>query len=167
MKKTTIAYGMLTLATCLVTGCTTTNQNPDQTVHGSIILKPTEIAAAIASAPKFDPFGFSAHNLSTLDEEHTDWARMELEIGERLKVISIDQGSLASQAGLMRGDVIVSINGSNIKRGQEGVDDLKNEITPKIDWSLPIRVLIIRDGGAIELEFPVSEKANTLALNIL
>ncbi len=70
--------------------------------------------------------------------------------------------TLASQAGLMRGDVIVSINGSNIKRGQEGVHALKNEITPKIDWSLPVQVLIIRDGGAIELEFSASEKSETL-----
>jgi C-terminal processing protease CtpA/Prc len=95
-----------------------------------------------------------------------DWARVELEIGERLKVISIDQGSLVSQAGLMQGDVIVSINDLHIRRGHEGVDTLTNKITPEIDWPQPVRILVIRDGGAIELEFPASDVANTLAMNL-
>jgi len=106
------------------------------------------------SAPKFEPFGFSAHNLSTLEEEYADWARMEMEIGERLMVISVEQDSPASKAGLKRGDVIVEINESHVRRGHKALETLNEIIAPEIDWTQPVQVLIIRDGGAMELEFP-------------
>ena len=156
MKITTIACGAVVVVASLLSGYGATTSDARKPIHGKLVLTPTEVVAALASAPKFDPFGFSAHNSSTIDKQYADWARMELEIGERLQVISVDKGSLASKAGLRQGDVIVSIDGSHVQRGQKGIDTLVNVITPEIDWSHPVRILVIRDGGAIELEFPAT-----------
>lgn len=156
MKAKTIACGALVFVIGLLSGRGTTTNEPQKPIHGKLLLTPSEVVAALTSAPKFDPFGFSAHNLSTLNEQYADWARMELEIGERLMVISVDSDSLASQAGLKQGDVIVSIDHSRIKLGQPGIETLLNEITPEIDWSRPVNILIIRNGSALELQFPAT-----------
>ena len=164
IKTTTIACGVIVAVAGLLSGWGTTTSQARKPIHGKLVLTPSEVVAALASAPTFEPFGFTAHNSSTIDEQYADWARMELKIGERLKVISVEQGSLASKAGLRQGDIIVSIDGTHVQRGQQGIDTLVNEIIPEIDWSHPVRILVIRDGGAIELEFPATADSGALAL---
>lgn len=164
MRFQTITFGSLLAIAILLNGCATTTNDPLKPIHGKLTLDPSEVVAALASAPKFEPFGFSAHNLSTIDETYADWARLELEIGERLMVISVDPKSPAALAGLKQGDTIVSVDGSHVRRGQEGIDTLVNQIAPEIDWSKPVHILVIRDGSALELEFPAKNDRNSLAL---
>lgn len=155
MDTTAIACAALVVVASALSGCgTTTSLKQESVARAKLTLSPAEVADAMRSAPKFEPFGFSAHNLSTLEKEYEDWARMEMEIGERLKVISVEQGSPASKAGLKQGDVIVEINESHVRRGLQAIESLNDIIAPEIDWTKPVQVLIIRDGGAMELEFP-------------
>ena len=149
----------------LLAGCgTTSSEVSSQTREAPLILDAGDVAAAIASAPRFKLFGFSAHNLSTVPEEHQQWAKASMAIGERLMIISVEQNSLASQAGLQRGDILVSIGGVHICKGASGVAILQNNIAAQIEWSEPVKIVVIREGGAIELSLPARSQPKSLAL---
>lgn len=123
---------------------TETNLNSDQQL----------IATVVDSAPKFAPFGFKAITLSDLEGNLAQWARKKLDLSDRLQVVSVDENSPASDAGLKMGDVIISINNEYVTKGKAGVAFLRTHITPEINWSHPVELIVIRDGSTIQLEIP-------------
>ncbi len=157
MNTTKIACGAIVVVASFMCGCGTTSTDPKINFQGKLAPESYKAVEALASAPRFDPLGFTAHNSSTISEATVDRPIADLKIGERLQIISVEQDSPASLAGLRRGDVIISIDEKNVTKGKQGVLTLRNEIIPNIDWTQPVGFLVIRDGTTLQFEFPAAQ----------
>ncbi len=155
MKNYSIRLAVGAFSAMLLSGCNTVSSEQALRSQPTSISNEDKISSILDAAPEFDPFGFQALTLSDVEENLVELAKKTLDIGNRLTVTSVGLDSLASEAGLKEGDVIVSINKEYISKGQTATTRLKNQIVPRIDWSIPIEILVIRDGFAMRMEFPV------------
>ena len=94
--------------------------------------------------------GVGAQAVGLSASQVTD-AKLEREVG--LVILSIDEAGPAQQAGLLIGDILVSVNGAPVGAVDDLVDQLAGDLIGK---SIPI--VIVRGSQAQELHITVGER---------
>ncbi|MDQ8180100.1 hypothetical protein [Pelagicoccus sp. SDUM812005] len=104
------------------------------------------IQQIIATRPPVDDFGVVLANIHDFPKELVREAKSELQISDRLQIISIEKGSLAEQLGLKPGDQLLQINSFYVSRGQSALKQFAERVEPAVEWDGEITTTIIRDG---------------------
>ncbi len=115
-----------------------------------------EIAVEITEAPRFPALGFAAQCVSNLDSEKGACTLDALDPKDRLTVLFVEEDSLANEAGLAAGDIVISVAGIYLSKGKTAIARLEEEVIPTLDESDTVAFLVIRDGYTRELTAPAN-----------
>lgn len=100
--------------------------------------------------------GFAATNKYSYSQKMTSTATQVFGLGERLQVSSVIAGSGAEQAGLERGDILVTIEGKPVPQGPAAESEIVRMLAPIVAKNSPVRITIERDGILHALTVPLT-----------
>jgi len=98
-------------------------------------------------------FGASSRSLATVSEQDRDQAGVGVDAG--VFVIDVFEGSAASRAGLMPGDVITAINGANVSTPEDVA-----RIIRRLDPGNVVKIEFSRRGGGQAAEVSLGTRAD-------
>ncbi len=100
--------------------------------------------------------GFTAKNVYSYPTELSASARKTLGLGERLQVMQVLEGSGAQKAGMMRGDLLQSVQDLPIPEGPQAENETARLLAPVLKNLTDIRVKVLRRGQPVELKVPLT-----------
>ena len=100
--------------------------------------------------------GFTAKNQYSYPAELTASARKTLGLGERLQVMQVLEGSGAMRAGLVRGDLLQSIQDIAVPEGPQAETEAARQLAPVLKNLTEIRVTVQRRGQPVNLQVPLT-----------
>jgi hypothetical protein len=96
--------------------------------------------------------GFVAATVDDFNEEFKDAAREFYGLTERPTVIGVVTGSPAEQAGLKRGDALISINDAAVETGSKATSKLLKQLRAQLASGDTLRFTVEREGQRTELK---------------
>ncbi|KAF1046561.1 MAG: Beta-barrel assembly-enhancing protease [Herbaspirillum frisingense] len=99
--------------------------------------------------------GFTAKNKYSFPIEYADTAR-SLGYDERLQVTGVLPGSGAEQAGIQRGDVLMSVAGKPMPQGTDAERQAAVLLSPLVVKKAPISLGVLRNGQTRVLNVPLT-----------
>ncbi|MFM8466643.1 MAG: M48 family metalloprotease [Oxalobacteraceae bacterium] len=100
--------------------------------------------------------GFTAKNVHSYPSELAGAARQLLALDERLQVMQVLDGSGAQKAGMIRGDILQTIQDIPIPEGAQAESDTAKLLAPVLKNLADIRVRVLRRGQAVDLQVPLT-----------
>lgn len=135
-----------------------------------------QTASAVLDKSKMEPEAFNykyEYNMPDMENPHfgQDFARpwsmppkigiraQDSEEGKGVNVLGVTEGSAAEKAGLKTGDVITSVNGTEVNNANELVDEVQESRD-----KMSVKIKILRNGKPEELEIKIPRKLKTAEL---
>lgn len=100
--------------------------------------------------------GFSVANKYTYSSAWASMAESTLGLGNRLQVMNVVPGSGAERAGLKRGDVLVSIDGTAAPQGSNAEQEAVQMLSSAVSQGRAVAVTVSRGGSQRTLTIPVT-----------
>jgi hypothetical protein len=100
--------------------------------------------------------GFTAKNVHSYPSELSASARKSLALDERLQVMQVLEGSGAQKAGMIRGDILQTIQDIPIPEGPQAENETAKLLAPVLKNLTDIRVRVLRRGQPIDLQIPLT-----------
>ena len=100
--------------------------------------------------------GFTAKNVHSYPSELAVSARKSLALDERLQVMQVLEGSGAQKAGMMRGDILQTIQDLPIPEGPQAENETAKLLAPVLKNLTDIRVKALRRGQMVDLQIPLT-----------
>ena len=111
------------------------------------------LASIVADGPRMSYTGSGSRTLGVDAEEVNDEGAKTLELGEGeggIRIRGVNEDSVASIAGIKKGDVIVSIKGKKLPR-IDPLAMLRSELKTVKD-GVDVPIVVLRDGKPVELK---------------
>lgn len=91
--------------------------------------------------------GIEAFNIRNIDEKEmrAPWTRL-YGLDKRVRITNVIDGSPAQIAGLLVGDIIISINGEEVKTGRGATKSVNKRIDKIMKQGTPLDLVVERDG---------------------
>ncbi|MCM1512700.1 MAG: M48 family metallopeptidase [Oxalobacter formigenes] len=100
--------------------------------------------------------GFAATNKYSYSPRMTSTASQVFGLGERLQITSVITGSGAEQAGLQRGDILVTIEGKPVPQGPAAESETVKMLSPIVAKNSAVQITIERNGARHALTVPLT-----------
>lgn len=100
--------------------------------------------------------GFAAMNKYSYSPRMTSTASQVFGLGERLQVASVIAGSGAEQAGLQRGDILLTIEGKPVPQGPTAENETVKMLSPIVAKNSAVKITIERNGIKYPLTVPLT-----------
>ena len=100
--------------------------------------------------------GFTAKNVHSYPSELAGSARKSLALDERLQVMQVLEGSGAQKSGMMRGDILQTIQDIPIPEGPQAENETAKLLAPVLKNLTDIRVKALRRGQTVDLQIPLT-----------
>lgn len=100
--------------------------------------------------------GFAAMNKYSYSPRMTSTASQVFGLGERLQVTSVITGSGAEQAGLQRGDILLTIEDKPVPQGPTAENETVKMLSPIVAKNSAVRITIERNGISYPLTVPLT-----------
>lgn len=101
--------------------------------------------------------GFSATNKYSYSLAMTSAASQVFGLGERLQVTNVIPGSGAQQAGLERGDILLTIEGKAVPQGPTAENETMKMLSPIVVKNTPIKMAVERNGVTKKLTISLTQ----------
>ncbi len=85
-------------------------------------------------------------------EEFRDIAVVKLGVGEPLQILQVIGGSAAQRAGLMAGDIIVSLNGQSVPTGEDALKRFADILEESLKEGAPARIRVVRGDDRLSFQ---------------
>lgn len=100
--------------------------------------------------------GFSAKNKHSFSAELADTAQKAFGFDDRLKIMNVLEGSGAAQAGVRRGDILVSVEGQALPQGENAERNAAMLLGPLVTKRSNVQLTVLRDGTSAVLDVPLT-----------
>mgnify|MGYP003575100941 CR=1 FL=1 len=100
--------------------------------------------------------GFTAKTRHSYSAEYASVAEQALGLDDRLRVMYILPGSGADRSGLVRGDILLSLQGKPMPAGKDAEREAALQVAAAMEDRKSINLTVLRDGRQVALDVPLT-----------
>lgn len=100
--------------------------------------------------------GLTAKTRYAYTKDFAPIARLSLGLGERLRVMNVLPGSGASEAGVRKGDILLSVENKTLPQGPNADRDGSLLVSTEMRGRISLNLSAMRDGKRIKLQIPLT-----------
>lgn len=127
-------------------------QNRLYRIAAPLLIKNTELCPRHAR----HLVGLTAKTRYAYTKDFAAIARLSLGLGERLRVMNVLPGSGASEAGVRKGDVLLSVENKTLPQGPNADRDGSLLVSTEMRGRISLNLSAMRDGKRIKLHIPLT-----------